>query len=126
MTEVLAVSFLRETSGWTEDGERAVVADWHVVATSPSGRRFTLRHSFNGKTIVSEEGFAMEARMTDRDNEAKATALAAKIQAAVNAGRKINPEHWNEIDPCYGSEAYTAADVGGFFAWDEKRREMEA
>jgi len=125
MIDVTAVSYLRETNKWTEDGDRLVVADWHVTATAASGRRFMLRHSFHGAVFVSEEGFAFSGQVTDRENEAKATALAAKIQAAFDAGRKINPEHWDEIEPCYGSEAWIAADAGGFFAWEEKRREME-
>jgi len=36
-------------------------------------------------------------------------ALAAKVNARLAAGGKLNPAHWDECSPAYGSEAYISS-----------------
>lgn len=46
-----------------------------------------------------------------------------KIEKHLAAGGTLNLEHWTDIDPEYGSEAYSKLDSTGYFYNRERREE---
>lgn len=123
MFTVSTRSELQETSYWTEDGERCVRENWYVVIEADNGQRWMLNHTFVGSVHKTEEGFYFSG--SGKQQEADAEKVASRIRAAFDAGRQPDLQHWTEIDPCYGSQAYQELDRTGWFAYEEKRREME-
>ena len=82
----------------TEDGERELWVAIYVVAEAADGRRWAHDGRFNAYQGGRDEDAAA----------AKCEALADRIGAAFAAGRKLDADNWNEIDPCYGSAAYVS------------------
>lgn len=72
-------------AGRNEDGVFYRTA-YQVTVTAENGRRWIHDHSF--------------------DTFEDAEKLAARVDAALEAGRKLRHKHWSEIDPAYGSEEY--------------------
>ena len=72
-------------AGRDEDGV-FYATSYQVHLVSDSGRRWEHEHNF--------------------DTAQDAEKLAARVNAALEAGRKIRRKHWLEIDPVYGSDAY--------------------
>jgi hypothetical protein len=62
---------------------------FYAVVASPKGRVWVHRHGFFGEGA-----------------EASAEALVARVAAALEAGRRLDQDHWTEDRPIYGSEAY--------------------
>lgn len=89
--------------GYDECGYPLERLVYYVLAEGPTGRRFA-----HFKTYYSE---------------AEAMPLLRVIEQAYAAGRPIDTNHWQEIDPAYGSEAYQALDAEKFF---RNREIMEA
>lgn len=107
-------SDLFELPGRDEDGELAVGTVWYVIAEAADGRRWSHSMSFKQHGMVDYE----EGRFPGIINctaEAQAEALCERITKAVAAGRRLDEEHWTQIDPCYGSEAYQRLDDRKFF-----------
>ena len=97
--------------GTDEDGQPAVGETFYVVATAGNGRRWAHSHWFDKHGMVDyEEG--RFSGIIDSGAEAKAEALRTTI---ANSGKLLNPDHWSEIDPMYGSEAYQRLDATKFF-----------
>ena len=86
-------------AGRDEDGV-FYATSYQVHLVSDSGRRWEHDHNFN----------------TAEDAEK----LAAKVNAALEAGRKLRRKHWLEIDPVYGSDAYDRQGVE-LDRWMEER-----
>lgn len=82
-------------NGYSEDGEQLTKLVYFVVAEADNGARIAHRYSF--------------------DNEADAEKLCKRIRYAFGYGRPLNLDHWDEIDPAYGSEAYQVLDNQRFF-----------
>lgn len=113
--------------GLDSDGEQDVGFAFYVVAEDCEGRRWAHGRRFldRVKAYDAEEGIAYWARR-DRDAvEAAAERLRARIVAHVDAGGELADDCWVEIDPAYGSEAYQAADAGGYFAARERHLDRE-
>jgi len=53
------------------------------------------------------------------NNEIKATCYANKISKSLENNGAINPEYWEDTDPCYGSDAY----VNGNYELRQMERE---
>jgi hypothetical protein len=78
---------------------------YHVIAEEADGRRW-----------VHEVRF---------DSHPHALAFCNQVTKAVGAGRELNFDHWHEMDPAYGSEAYQELAAEGVFVLAEKRQEEE-
>ena len=74
---------------------------WVIWAERADGRRWQHERSFSAQHEAQ--------RLLDR------------IEAAHRGGRRLNRDHWIEIDPCYGSEAYVAQGIEGQRAAAERR-----
>lgn len=64
----------------------------YIIADAPDGSRWVFDRTLT-KRIES-------------DVFARLDTLVAHMQRAVDNGRKLDPQHWIESRPCYGSEAY--------------------
>ena len=74
---------------------------WVVWAEKPCGRRWQHERSFSAQHDAQ--------RLLDR------------IEAAHRSGRRLNLDHWSEIDPAYGSDAYVSQRIEGQRAAEERR-----
>ena len=83
---------------------------YYVVAEEPSGRRWA--HS----RVFTDEGVW-------KRGEKNSAEMLARIERAYAAGRPLDPAHWEEIDPAYGSDAYQGLDGECYF---RNREIMEA
>ena len=89
-----------------EDGPMACERFFVAFATS-KGRRFQHVASFPAVELTNDvDGGVYYRRVWDAAE--KADALAARVRAHVEAGGKLNPAHWVEVAPVYGSDAYIA------------------
>lgn len=70
---------------------------YYVVCEAPNGRRWA-HHAYYTDDGVWKAG------------ERSAERLRARIAAAYAAGREPDFDHWHEIDPAYGSDAYQGLD----------------
>lgn len=108
-------SDLVEATRSTEDGVPAYGLRFYVVAEDAEGRRWA--HSWaalNGEVYRHPDGF----NGFTEDNgkaERQAEALCARITKAYDEGRQLDPAHWTEIDPAYGSAAFQVLDAGHYF-----------
>lgn len=100
-------------TGWTEDGDAALKRRHYVVAEAPNGARFAHDRAFVGHLHGDEAAQAADA-------------LRAKVEAHLASGGKLDPDHWNEVDPRYGSEAYQSLDTVGYFRARERREAFDA
>ena len=80
---------------------------YSVIAEAKNGRRWGHDHTF-------------VSRHNGDDCGERAEALRARIERAYAAGLKLDQNHWREIDPCYGSEAYVEQDVDAHRAARER------
>jgi hypothetical protein len=83
----------------------------YVVAEAHDGRRWAHDHLF---VASRRDALAVLAR---------AERLCSRIQAAYDAGRRLDQAHWREIDPAYGSDAYVAQDVEAERARQERNQD---
>jgi myo-inositol catabolism protein IolC len=112
--DIFARNDLIETGQWTEDGEREIAVAFYLVAEDHRGAR--VAHDFSVRAWRSD----------DQDAIARIEGLRARVAAHVAKGGKLDPDHWTEIDPAYGSEAYQALDAHGYFWGQEVLRAVEA
>ena len=107
-------------AGRDECGTPYVAVSYFVMAEATNGARLRHNNFFRGcKVVADEDGFDHFVDLRERA-KARAEALADKIRVA---GR-IDERYWSEMDPAYGSKAYTDMDAGGYFAWRERAEEM--
>lgn len=113
--------------GVTEDGEDDIASRFYVVVETPDGRRFAHDRGFMD---VEPRFDPVEGRYLQRvqlaSPEAQAEALRAKIERHLKAGGKLDDAHWNEVDPCYGSEAYATLDAMSYFKGRERQEARDA
>lgn len=111
-----------------EDGTPVIASAFYVAAQDETGRRWAHDHSYIDHVLAydAEDGIRHWVRREDGTAGAAAARLLARIEAHVAAGGKLNAEHWNEIDPAYGSPAYQALDDLGYFAAHERQAARDA
>lgn len=79
-------------------------SNFYIVAQDiNSGRRLALKTS----TEITQELHEQQA-VRERQNR-----RILAIEQHLKAGGSLNPEHWKEIEPAYGSEAWIVADQAG-------------
>lgn len=96
-------------AGRGDDGVPYLAEMYYVVVECKNGERFCHTAIFRGCKvniyhIEGEEFHSFE----DVREQAKTDAqrLVDRVQAALQAGRALDPQYWVAIDPCYGSDAY--------------------
>jgi len=94
-------------AGRGEDGDYVAVV-FFVIVTFVSGLRWAHQVSFPGCKIVCDESTDGETNFVDTRAEAEADAerLAARVRAALLAGRKLDSARWYGYRAEYGSRAY--------------------
>ena len=93
--------------GFTEDGEPDLARLFYLVARDARGAQWA--HDYSRRAHRVTEDAAAAAMDT----------LCAKVAAHVARGGRLDPAHWIEIDPAYGSEAYQSLDAIGYFRAQE-------
>lgn len=79
-------------------------SSFYIVAQDiNSGRRLALKTSSELTTELHEQQAVRE----------KQNRRILAIEKHLAAGGSLNPEHWNEIEPAYGSEAWIVAEEAG-------------
>lgn len=112
--DIFTMDYLFE-NGFNEDGGKVVETSIIVVAEDTAGRRFALNDSDLTTVMMDKEKiFELQGKRID------------KIKSYLNNGGALNLEHWSEIDPAYGSEAYDKLDRAGYFKELEIRTENES
>ncbi len=86
---------------------------YYIIAESSTGQRLRL----TSISLVNKE-------LSDEQCQQYLQITVDKITNHLAAGGKLNPDHWTEIDPCYGSQRYMDLDSTGFFYLREKREEQ--
>jgi hypothetical protein len=89
--------------GLTEDGDPDLALRFYLVVEDARGARAA--HDF---AVIAH-------RAASEDAAARVEALRARVAAHLAAGGALDPAHWTEIDPRYGSEAYQRLDAFGYF-----------
>ena len=98
-------------AGYSCDGHPFIAEQYYVVIENVAGRRFRHTTTFNGtqEVVCPESGDSYFPDLR-AEASAKADRLAARVNAALEAGKFISPTFWDEVDPAYGSDEY--ADQG--------------
>lgn len=108
-------------AGRTEDGFDFTAEVYFVTATDARGNRWRHGTVFPGCRVArDDEGYDHFADIRE-GAMAEAKRLVSRIEAA---GGKINPQHWREDCPVYGSAAYI--EYGAQDDWMEEQRERMA
>lgn len=76
----------------------------YIIAEFDNGARFQLRDSEISYAYENQYGFYQ--RRDPEEVQKQQDKRIAKINAHLAAGGSLNKEHWFEISPRYGSEAY--------------------
>lgn len=88
--------------GVDEDGSDFSAECYVVQVETPCGRRFSHEHRFlTSQPFYTEEGYE---GFTDEREEKRAQA--ERLADRVRSAGRINLDHWIEVQPVYGSQAY--------------------
>ena len=105
-----------EDYGLTEDGEPFIGHVFRVTAEDANGNRWTHSSHFPGVAVIDSEwgrGF--------KDIRPQAIAAAERLVTRCKAAPVLNPMHWNEDRPAYGSAAYLAYGMADDLAWEREQ-----
>lgn len=117
-----------------DDGSDELDRDLCVIARAADGRQWVHDYSFHDRELryCDEErchfwGYRALVQAEDgkwvSPADGEVEALRARIEKAYASGYKLDPQHWVEVDPAYGSDAYQALDSECYF---RNRDVMEA
>lgn len=110
-----------DTGHFSEDGAPLIGERFLVwIEMRSSGRRWEHQRSFQTHIEYDADTGAAYIQGFDKARD-RATALAARIEAGLLEGRRLDPECWREIDPVYGSAAYEAQGTEAQRAFAEQR-----
>jgi len=84
-----------------------IFESFFVQFVTSKGRRFRHEVSYPAAELVNDpEDGPYYRRVWDAADRAEA--FAGRVRARLAAGGKLNVDHWVEVDPVYGSDAYIA------------------
>lgn len=119
--EIASVSDMFK-AGITEDGADYIGLVWYVLAELDNGQRFAHGHRFHStKAEYCEEIGCMVFPDNSEQAETESEQLAERIRNHVAAGGKLDLGLWREVDPRYGSTAYSDLEITGYFKERERR-----
>ncbi len=113
-------------AGFSDDGCPFIAESYVVMIENDRGTRMVHNVTFNGcKVYRDEEGFDhFEDVRTEA--RAKAEALAARVQTALDRGLGVNLSLWIQARPVYGSDAYQFdGGIEDDMAWEDRCIEDE-
>lgn len=92
-------------AGMTEDGLEYHAECYYVIVKNDYGRRWRHEVTFFGASRVVSDDCVF---FPDLRHSAihKASVLLSLIRVHLEAGGKLNENHWSEMPAVYGSEAY--------------------
>ena len=94
-------------AGYSCDGHPFIAECFYVLVENEAGRRFRHAVTFQGteRLVCEETGDACFPDLR-AEASAKAERLAARVNAALEAGVALDSDRWEEVDPAYGSDEY--------------------
>ena len=94
-------------AGYSCDGHPFIAECFYVLVENDAGRRFRHAVTFQGteRLVCEETGDACFPDLR-AEASAKAERLAARVNAALEAGVALDSDRWEEVDPAYGSDEY--------------------
>ncbi len=102
---------LFDTFDRTEDGNPIYGEAWGIYAENEYGERvqnidadFCDLKKYDGPRVENEWDPVWQH---DPKGLERAERFAERVQAHIDAGGKLNLDHWHQVDPCYGSPAYS-------------------
>jgi hypothetical protein len=99
---------------------------FYAIAQDATGRRWAHSAVYKSHSRhVSSEG-EVYYRADHFTAEKAATHLVARIKDRLAAGGELDLQHWSEMDPAYGSSAYSELDAWGYFRAAEIERARDA
>jgi hypothetical protein len=95
-------------AGRTEDGEIFTADRYFVSVSNDYGLRFRHNVFFNSveRQVVSEDDNWIHFEDKREAARGRAERLAARVNNALENGYVLDPAHWYEDAPVYGSDAY--------------------
>ena len=116
-----AVSDLYQ-AGFSCDGHPYIAEKYYVLIENAAGLRFRHEKSFPGVEVIECEETG-EVGFADIRQEAKAIAedLAAKVNAALAAGKPLTAACWFEVDPAYASNEYQFQGIEAIRAFGDRQ-----
>jgi hypothetical protein len=109
-------------AGFSCDGHPYIAEKYYVLIEDAAGRRFRHEKSFFGVEVIECEETG-EVGFADIRQEAKAIAedLAAKVNAALAAGKPLTAACWFEVDPAYASDEYQFQGIEAIRAFEDRQ-----
>lgn len=90
-------------AGRTEDGDALTAVSYYAVATLNDGTRYAHDKSFSDTEFVKDDDHELGGYFSSIDD---AQESAEKLVARIQAAKEINLDHWDLIEPVYGSSQY--------------------
>ena len=109
-------------AGFSCDGHPYIAEKYYVLIEDATGRRFRHEKSFSGVEVIECEETG-EVGFADIRQEAKAIVedLAAKVNAALAAGKSLTAACWFEVDPAYASDEYQFQGIEAIRAFEDRQ-----
>lgn len=97
-------------AGITCDGQPFIAETFYVVIENANGDRYRHEQNFNGtEPKFSEDDDGVYFPDLRKEASAKAEKLANKVNAALASGKGVDFTYWLEVEPIYGSKAWSYA-----------------
>lgn len=108
--------------GRQEDGVPFVGERYFAELEDSTGRRWRHRVSADGAVNLGldEDGYGPYFQDTRAEATARIGKLVARVAAHLAAGGKVDFDHWYEVDPAYGSDAYVGQGIEARRVWEER------
>ncbi len=108
-------------AGRTEDGVPYIAEQYYLLAEDDLGYRKRHFAVFNGTVVhvCPEEGFQHFEDVRPAA-KAKAERFAARVNAWLALGLRLDEDLWDDVDPAYASEAYVASGTEAKRAFEER------
>lgn len=109
-------------AGFSCDGHPFIAEKYYVLIENAAGRRFRHEKSFAGVEVLKCEETG-ETGFADIRETAKAIVedLAAKVNAALAAGKPLTASCWFEVDPAYASDEYQSQGIEALRAFTDRQ-----
>jgi hypothetical protein len=107
-------------AGKSCDGHPYIASKFYVMVENEAGRRFRHTASFPSVQVKEWDGENIFVNIGEESKDI-ADGLAKKVNAALQAGKKLDQNYWFEIDPAYGSDEYVAQGTEANRVFEERQ-----